>query len=175
MRYENNLILRIGILAGLFALPTDMFYKILLKPTLFITEKILLKYNPIVTGTKIVIGEYSLNFVPACTATLAYLLLAVLVLTTRDMTLIKGLKVYFVGGTVIFIANIIRVAGLAVLLIEKGYNTFNKVHLFIWDGLSSVFVVLVWIFLVYYFSIKEIPIYSDIKKLIRHLKLSRKQ
>jgi hypothetical protein len=47
---------------------------------------------------------------------------------------------------------------------------FDKVHYFIWYFLSTVIVVLIWIYNVKKFKIKSIPVYSDLKWVILSFK-----
>ena len=131
-------------------------------------------YNPtLVSEASFIIGNHKLNFISACTAASAYLLLALLTLTT-DLNLKKSIKVFLLGSVLILIANIIRIDILIIALIEFGSRTFNTLHLFFWKVLSTVYVVLLWIFLTKIFKIKNIPIYTDFKEIYKIYKESKK-
>jgi len=129
-------------------------------------------YNPdVISATSFIIENHKLNFIPACTAASAYLLLALLILTT-DIKPKKALKVFLLGSLLILIANIIRIDILIATLIQFGSEAFDTIHLFFWKVLSTIYVVILWIILTKIFKIKEIPIYSDFKNI---LKLYKKQ
>ena len=151
----------------LLLIPTNIFYFILLKPTLLLSFLTLNAYNPIIASDSLIINNEILKFVPACIATSAYYLLAILVLLTKDITPGKALKLFLIGALVIFIANIVRIDILVIALLESGIGWFNRLHLFIWEFLSTIFVAILWIILAKKFDIKTIPVYSDLKHLIR--------
>ena len=106
-----------------------------------------------------------MEFIEACAATLAYILLGILILLTYGISLKKGIKLFLIGSLLIFIANLIRIEVLIYILVNYGIDYFNTLHLFIWKIVSSVYVALVWIFLCYKYKIKGIPVYSDIKRI----------
>ncbi len=119
-------------------------------------------------GNIIVVGKNVIELIPACVAASAYLLLALLILFTRGISLKKGLMLFLIGSVLILVANVIRIEILTALLLNNGVNYFEALHLFFWKILSSVYVAAVWIFLCWWFQIKEIPVYSDFIAL-RHL------
>lgn len=124
-------------------------------------------YSPLLLdSTSFSIENFKLNFVPACTAASAYLLLTLLTLGV-DLKPKKAIKILLLGSLLIFTANIVRIDILVITLVEFGSRAFDTIHLFFWKILSSIYVVLVWIFLTKYFKIKEIPIYSDFKRILR--------
>ncbi|MDP6642009.1 MAG: pacearchaeosortase, partial [Candidatus Nanoarchaeia archaeon] len=115
-----------------------------------------------------------LKIISACVATSAYHLLFGLVIFTKDIKLKTSIYLVLFGSIAIFLANILRIDLLIYIFLEFGKNFFEKVHLFLWQFVSSIYVALIWIFLVKKFKIKTIPIYSDIKHLI-HLIKSKKR
>lgn len=165
MKYESGLIIRVLLALLLAILPIDLFYLILLKPTLQASALFLSPYNPTITNDGLIINQVMLRFIPACIATLAYMLLALLILLTKGLNIKKRIALFLTGSFFIFIANIIRVDALIYIYFEYGQDLFNKLHLFIWDILSSIFVAALWIFLTYAFKLKSIPAYDDIKTL----------
>lgn len=168
MDYPKKLVIRIVIALALFLIPINIFYLIYLKPTLVYSFLTLSVYNPILWNDSLIINNDILKFVPACIASIAYYLLAVLILFTKDLSFKKMFQIFVLGSLIIFIANIIRIDLLIIILLEFGVDWFNKLHLLIWRFLSTIFVVIVWIFLTKLFKIKTIPVYSDLKYLWKH-------
>ncbi|MBS3108771.1 pacearchaeosortase [Candidatus Woesearchaeota archaeon] len=165
MEYKKKLIARIAIALAIVLLPIDIFYILLLKPTLYVSSIFLSSYKPIITNDAIIINNIVLKFISACIATLAYVLLLLLILLTKDLGFKNGVKLFLTGSIIIFIANIIRVDFLIYAYFEYGSNLFSKLHLFIWQFLSGIFVAFVWVFLSYIYKIRNIPVYDDIKEL----------
>ena len=170
MDYYNKLILRVFISLAIVLLPIDLFYFLLLKPTLYTSSIFLSQYVPRITEDSLIINNVALKFIPACIATLAYVLLLLLVLLTKDIGFKNGAKIFLSGAIIIFIANIIRIDSLIYVYFEYGSNIFDRLHLFIWQFLSGIFVAAVWIFLSHVYKIKAIPIYDDIAELYRRRK-----
>jgi exosortase/archaeosortase family protein len=109
----------------------------------------------------IIIDKLSyISLVEACIAGSAYLLLLILNLTTplkRDIR-IKSIAYSFI---LLFVINVIRIVFLSVLYHEqKSYFEFS--HAFLWYGLSTIFVIIIWILTIKKFKIKIIPVYTDI-------------
>jgi len=168
--YKKSLIIRL-ILALIIALiGNKLFYFVLFKPTFYFSYILLLKYNPVILNTSFLINGYNLNFVPACLALSAYSLLAVLILLTKDISIKKSIKIFITGSLVIFTVNIIRIFILALILIELDIKLFNNLHLFLWQILSTLFVVILWVYLTKLYKVKTIPVYSDFKELSNKIK-----
>ena len=130
-------------------------------------------YHPkLISDASFIIQNNKLNFIPACTAASAYLLLALLTLTTK-IEFKKAGKIFLLGSLLILVANIIRIDMLIITLIEFGSKAFETIHLVFWKILSSIYVVLVWIFLTKWFKIQNIPMYSDAKEITDLYKKSR--
>lgn len=165
MRYEKKLVMRLA-LAIIIVLSYKIFYKVLIPLTLYPSFYILnLFYKASLQGQTILVNSHALIFIPACAALSAYILLAILILLTKDIKLKTGIKMFFLGSLIIFIANVIRIETLIFILVNGGRNYFETLHLFIWKVLSSIFVAIVWIFLIKFYKIKSIPLVSDIKYL----------
>ena len=161
MRYRYRVTIRI-IIALLSLLVGYKIIYFLISPLTFYSSYYSLFYlEPIkITSNSFVVNGVKLNFISACAAASAYLLLLLLVLLT-DIKLKEALRIFFVGSLLIFAANIIRIDILIITLIKYGSSLFNTLHLLFWKILSTIYVVLLWIFLTKTFKIKEIPIYSD--------------
>ncbi len=116
-------------------------------------------------GKILTAGTTPIEFIPACIAASAYLLLALLILLTKDISLKKGIAIFLLGSLLILIGNLIRIEVLIYLLLTKNINYFQQLHLLFWKILSSVYVVGIWILLTWLFHIKTIPFYSDFQTL----------
>lgn len=170
MIYEKRLITRI-FLALIFAIfGFKIIYTIFSPLTFYLSYLSLIFYNPIIKGNLLIINGFTLKFIPACTAASAYLLLTLLTVLTKGINLKKSILMWTTGSLSILIANLIRIDILIIALIKYGFPLFETLHLFFWKLVSIVYVALVWIFLTYKFNIKTIPIYSDIKYLIKQIK-----
>lgn len=164
MKYWQDLLLRLGIALVLFILPYDIFYHLLLNPTLTLSSYFI--QGAIHNSTSILIPGYRLELIPACIASVAYLLLGLLILTTKGIAWSKRVLMFLIGGIVIFAANTTRIILLAGL-IQKDYLAYQTWHLFIWNIFSTAFVVLLWIVLSYTFKVYTVPVYSDFKSLYK--------
>ncbi len=122
-------------------------------------------YNIQVFGINLVIGDYIISLVEACIAGAAYYLLTILNLSTQ-MEIKKRFYSLFYCFAIFLILNIMRIVFLSILFVESS-ALFDITHKLLWYGLSTVFVVLIWFSAVWIFSIKNIPIYSDFKYLIK--------
>ena len=76
---------------------------------------------------------------------------------------------FLLGSFLIFLMNLIRIFILIDVLV-KSQEVFPLMHDLFWSILASIYVVLIWIFLIYVFNIKTIPIYSDVKTLVNEIK-----
>ncbi len=112
----------------------------------------------------------SLEIVGACVAGSAYLLLIILNLTTSDINLKKRILMLFLSYFIFLFFNIIRIFVLG-YLVFIGSVYFDVVHSVLWYGISTIFVVALWFFMIYYFKIKSIPVYSDLKFLYQRSSL----
>ena len=165
MEWSKRLLIRYACALIFMIIGLKVIYSIISPLTFKLSYWSLIYYNPvIISQTSFLIEQHKLNFIPACTAASAYLLLILLALTT-DLPLKKILKTIGFGSLLILIANIVRIDILIITLIESGSQAFETIHLIFWKILSSVYVVLVWIFLTKKLKINNIPIYSDFKEI----------
>ena len=170
MHYYKNLGLRLVISLALALFPSITYFFVgpLTLWASFITLKLF--YSPALAENTIIIGSNTLKFIPAYAAVSAYILLALLILLTKNIPISKMIKMFILGSILILVANIIRIDLLIAILIEYGIDYFKTLHLFFWHIVSSVYVFLVWIFLIKKFEIKEIPVYSDFIELKEKLR-----
>jgi len=107
------------------------------------------------------------NIVEACVAGAAYYLLLILNLTT-PMPLLKRLKSILFILLVFLVFNILRIVIFARLLVN-GADYFDTAHQITWYFGSTVLVIIVWFINVLLLDIREIPIYTDVKSLMREI------
>jgi len=120
------------------------------------------------TDSTITLQGYSFEIVPACIALSAYYLLLILNLSTQ-MPFRKRIYSILSSLSLLFLINIFRILLFSFLFIASE-SLFYKAHFITWFFISSFIVFLIWIFNVKIFRIKEIPVYSDIKFLVRMIK-----
>jgi exosortase/archaeosortase family protein len=106
----------------------------------------------------------AISLVEACIGGSAYFLLFLLVLSTADISIFKRLKVLAFSFVSFLALNVLRIVLMALLI---GTEYFPQIHLLFWYFISIVFVVLIWFSAVKLFKISSIPVYSDLKFLIK--------
>tara|TARA_Y100000310_G_scaffold86397_1_gene83245 strand:+ start:5100 stop:5633 length:534 start_codon:yes stop_codon:yes gene_type:complete len=163
------IILRYLILLGL-SLNLYLIYKIFTPLTISVVSFLLkLVYPVIVSGTKILINYViTIDIVPACVAGSAYLLLLILNLFV-EMRIRQRIYSILFSFALLFVFNVLRIFILSILLVN-GFQYFELTHKLVWYVLSTIFVIGIWFLVVKLFSIKKIPIYSDVKYIIKSIK-----
>jgi len=162
MKYYKDLALRIAL-----ALALGIFYQayyVIFKPLTLNISYFFLKImdgSAVLSGNKILTATHTLTFIDACVAAAAYLLLSMLILTTKDIAWKKRAKMFIYGSLLILLFNIARIEFLFIALFRMDYSTYTALHLFIWKFLSTIYVFGVWVFLIRKFKVKAIPVYSD--------------
>jgi exosortase/archaeosortase family protein len=114
----------------------------------------------------ILVYGHTINFIPACAAASAYLLLVLLIFLSKDIKISTRIYMFLLGSFLILSLNIIRIDILIIILIKYGKNLFEDLHLVFWKIISTIFVAFVWIILNIIFKVKTIPVVSDIVYLI---------
>lgn len=169
--YIKGLIIRILLLLFIVFFSRDLFYPVLEFLTARLSYIFLLPLNPkIIDSVSFIIKNQTIEIIPACIAFSAYVLLAALTLTTKGISLKTAAKIFLFGSLSILTINIIRIDLLIYMLVLVGSKLYETVHLLFWKILSSIIVVAVWIIFTRKYNIKEIPVYSDIKYLIKKIK-----
>ncbi|MDP3728657.1 MAG: pacearchaeosortase [bacterium] len=159
IRYSFALL--VGLSSGLFSL---FFLPITFYVSYFLLQ---IFYDVQIYGMSVQFAEVSFSFIPACAATLAYVLLLELLLLTRGISFLQGLKMFFLGSIFIFSLNIVRILVLIFVYINYGNNYFDAVHILFWHLVSTIFVAGVWILLVEKYKVKTIPIWSDVQEIVK--------
>jgi len=163
------LIRYIVILGFVFSLP--IIYKILTPLTVYPVGRLLdLVYQQvIISGNSILINNNILvELIPACIAGSAYVLLLILNLST-PMRLKKRIYSIVFSFISLLIINILRIVILSIMY-YNGNSYFDITHKLFWYGLSIIFVIGIWFLTVKLFSIKDVPVYTDVKYLMKGIK-----
>ena len=170
MKYQYQLLFRLILL---FAVPLSLFYFIFTPLTIY-PSYFLLKLSgfapQITSSTVLAFKELAIKFVPACIAGSAYYLLYILIMLTKDLSIMQSLKLFIYGSLLILSVNLIRIYIIVFVLIKYGLNYFDMIHLFFWTFVASTYVALIWIFLTRKMKIKSIPAYSDVMYLYKKIK-----
>ncbi len=176
MRYFSQLGVRLVLavvlaVVGSGVIGFNVFYAVFSWITIHYSWFLALMFHggAVLEGNMLLVGGETIEFIPACIAASAYLLLALLILLTKGISWKKGIVLFVIGSVLILIGNLVRIEILIALLIGKHVNYFQSLHLVFWKLLSSGYVAAVWIALCVWFKIKEIPVYSDFKTLMKHI------
>ncbi len=175
MKKTYSILIRYLILLALmFSLP--LIYKIITPLTLYTILGILkLFFKEVLLQGNIISIEFKtfLEIIPQCIAGSAYLLLLILNLTV-PMKSKKRFYSILTSFLLLFALNILRIFTLTLLQINNS-SFFNITHKLFWYILSTVFVVGIWFLIVRLYSVKEIPVYTDIKYLLKQSKRKTKR
>ncbi|MBU2638293.1 MAG: pacearchaeosortase [Nanoarchaeota archaeon] len=171
-RYARDLLLRI-IAAFAVGLVYNLLYAIIAPLTLHWSYFFFSIFVPsALIGNSIQTLTNNFNFIPACVATSAYVLLAMLILLTKDINWNERLQMFVFGSLAILAFNIIRIE-LLLLTYFRLESAYDSVHLFVWKFMSTAFVVILWLVLARTYKVKAIPVYSDIKYIIGMIRKRR--
>jgi hypothetical protein len=119
----------------------------------------------------IMFNTTAVNIVNACVAGSAYYLLFILAMSTKDLRVVKRLKLITFCFATFLVFNIIRII---IMTLISGGAYFESVHMFFWYFISVIFVMLIWFYAVKLFKIVAIPVYSDIKFILKQVNKSKK-
>lgn len=171
MNKITSLIIRylIIVLAGLGNL--TFFYKIFYPLTFYLSSFVFSMLGEVENFyiLKIILfnNDVAIELINACIAGSAYYLLLILVLSVPSLLILKRVSILLFSFIFLLLINVFRIV-LMVLIVGTVY--FESVHMLFWYILSLFFVVGIWFLCVKLFSIKEIPVYSDLKYLIEQIK-----
>jgi exosortase/archaeosortase family protein len=116
-------------------------------------------------------GKTLIEIVPACVAGAAYILLLALNLSV-SMKPKKRILSLVISFLILLIFNIIRIFIFS-LLYYNSVPGIDFTHIIFWYGVSTIFIVLIWFIIVKIFKIREIPIYSDMKLIIKEIRTKK--
>lgn len=158
-----------SIIAMWFIFNSSFVYSIFLNLTIYPVNFFLsFFYDSIIIDNSIIINSTMIEIISACVAISAYFLLFTLNFTT-SMPIKKRVKAILFSFSVLLIINVLRIFVLSVLFLNK-YLYFDIIHKTFWYLLSILIVIGIWFYSVYLFKIRNIPIYSDFKSLIKGIK-----
>lgn len=130
-------------------------------------------FDTYLSGNNILFSNVSFSIIGACIAGSAYYLLLILNLSIPNVSLKERIKRILFAFSIFLAVNILRIFFLGVLYLQ-GAEFFDITHKIFWYGLSTLFIVGIWIFEVKIFKIKEIPVYSDFVFLYKKSSLHKK-
>lgn len=113
-------------------------------------------------GNLIFFSGFYAQIIPACVAGAAYYLLFILNLTTPMKVDQRVKSLSFLLLSFLFL-NVLRILVFASLL-ANGSQYFDLAHNVVWYFGSTVMVIVIWFVNVWFFKIRAIPIYSDVKE-----------
>lgn len=156
------------LLALMFTLP--IFYKIITPLTIYPLVYLLKLFFQISLSGDIIIinAKVFVQIIPACIAGSAYLLLLILNFSV-PMSYKKRTYSILSSFIIFYLLNMIRLFSL-IILYYNNQNLFDFTHKLFWYVFSVVFVIAIWFFIVKIFSIKEIPIYTDLNYFMKNIK-----
>lgn len=168
MKFSNKskgIIIRYSLIL-LISLFYPIFNTILAIPTIGASYFIISLFHPAsILGNILSFNGIQIELIDACIAGLAYLLLIVLNLAV-EMPLKTRIKALSSSILVFWVFNVFRITKLA-LMFSSGSEMFSYLHAFFWYFGSIILVFLIWLITIKIFKIKENPIISDIKFLIK--------
>lgn len=156
------------LLAGLGNL--FIFYRVFYLPTFYLSSFILSFFGEITNFYALgifVFNQTVVELINACIAGSAYYLLFILTLAIPGLMLKKRVYILVFSFCSLLILNVLRIVLMSVIA-ETTY--FESVHMLFWYLVSLIFVVGIWFSAVKLFSIKEIPVYSDLVYLVDQIK-----
>ena len=169
-----SLITRFSIIIIILLIPINLFQElfqsITLKIIVFFLE--LSEASPIIGKYSVqnsieIFGTTYIDIVKYCVTSSAYYLLTILTVITKGIPLIKRILMFLIGSFLIFLMNIIRIMILIVILLKQSLEVFELAHTTFFMILSVLYVIIIWILLSSIFKVKTIPVYSDMKDLIK--------
>jgi len=179
MKKENKLYLDIllrYLILLVCAFPNlAIFYFIFTPLTIYAVYFMLSFFFPVsLLGNTIIIGEFFfVSMIPACIAGAGYYLLLILNLSLPKIKFSKRILLILIAFFSLLVINVLRIFFLSIIYFY--YLSFaDFAHKFFWyvGGIFST--VGIWFLEVYFFKIKEIPFYSDLKFLYRKSFFSKK-
>ena len=172
-REYYNIIIRYLILI-LIALPNlYLFYLIFTPLTVYPVYFLLNLFWEVSLQSNILfISDFSIEIIGACIAGSAYYLLLILNLSIPKIDIKKRLRMIFFAFSSLLVLNILRIFLLVSLLLINPH-LFDITHKLFWYFISIIFVIGIWFAEVGIFKLKQIPIYSDIKFLMKQINKSK--
>lgn len=165
-----NLVIRYSVILCLGFGNLFIFYWLFTPLTFYPVYYIISIFYPVSASIPDIVinNNIIITLIDACIAGSAYYLLIILNLSVK-MPLKKRVFSLLYSISTLLAINILRIFFMAVLLVNQA-SFFDLTHKVFWYFLSTIFVVLIWFSEVKFLKIKDIPVYSDIKELIKIIK-----
>jgi exosortase/archaeosortase family protein len=122
-------------------------------------------------NNSLLVKSVSFEIVSACVGGFAYYLLFILIFSTREIKLLKRIKILLILYGLLFFFNIARILFMVYIY---GFVYFDTIHWFFWYFISTFFVFMLWVIAVSLFKIKNIPIYSDLTSILSSFRIKKK-
>jgi exosortase/archaeosortase family protein len=155
------------------ALPNFLIFYLIFTPLTIYPVYFMLDifFKASLSGSFIFIGNYPspISIIDACVAGAAYYLLLIFNLSVPNIKFYKRVKMVCFAFLSFLIVNILRIVILSSIFVLKP-DMFDISHKISWYIGSIVLVVAIWFIEVKMFKIKEIPFYSDVKSISKHIK-----
>lgn len=168
------ILIRYLILLGImFSLP--LIYRIFAPLTIYpaiVLLKLFFTNVSLHNSTIIINSKTFININNACIAGSAYLLLLILIFSI-SMSIKKRIFSILLSFALLLSLNIMRIFFLSSLYYNN-FALFDVTHKTLWYLLSTLFVIGIWFLTAKIFSIKEIPVYDDIRYLVINIKNKKK-
>lgn len=167
MNAKRGLLLRYSILLILAFPDLWLFYALFTPLTIAPSYYLINIFFPSQLSGNMIISKYGvIELIDACIAGSAYYLLLILNLTTPFIKLGTRIKAIAYSFTAFLVTNILRIFLFSALFF-LGYELFDTAHLIVWYGVSTLLVFFIWISEIKIFKIKAIPVYTDIKSILK--------
>jgi exosortase/archaeosortase family protein len=167
-----NILARYLLILVLFVPNLWFFYLVFTPPTVYLLYLLFnIFFGASFIGSNIILvaGSVPVELIKACIAGSAYALLFLLNMSVPDIKIKKRIIMVAFSFLILLILNIARIFVLTLFFI-KNYSFFDEAHKLFWYVISSVFIVLIWFLEVKLFRIKDIPVYSDLKIVLKAIK-----
>ncbi len=170
----KDLFIRYGLLV-LLGIPFHNIFYIIFFPLTFYPSYFLLNlfYNASISANIIFVNGIAIQIIGACVASSAYYLFFILNLSTPNIEPRKRVSMLLQAVLVFLFFNILRIFFLSIVYLS-GSTWFDFTHEFFWWFVSVFLVVIIWFYQIKVNKIKDIPFYSDLKKIYNSSSLKHK-
>ncbi len=170
IKQAYNIFLRYLLLLILAIPNLYLFYLVFTPLTIYPVYFLLnLFYDAVLVKNLIILNSsLPILLIPACIAGAAYYLLLILNLSTPGLKPKLRFKMIAYSFLSLLILNILRIFFLSIMAFSNSVF-FDITHKIFWYAVSTLFVVVIWIFQVNKYKVKQIPFYSDLKFLYKNL------
>ncbi len=162
------LVLRYVFLAVLGVFNLELFYYVFSPLTVYPVYWILsliYENTTLLQGNLLFFSGVYAQIIPACIAGAAYYLLVILNFA-MPLKISQRIKSLVFLAAVFLALNILRIVVFGSLLVS-GSQYFDVAHEVVWYFGSTVMVVIIWFVNVWAFKIKEIPVYTDFRNILK--------